>query len=179
MTVSLYNGLISSKPSIIIITLKFCSWSQPCLNNSISKPGLIFSSSFDTKSIAFPLSICFCCSVCSASVWSFKSILMTHFAGNFCLIWLERCVSTVVLPIPAVSEINITLWLCACSNSLTKSSAVYVCELSVSTYSRSFSKLPCDCCQKSFPDSSCSSQCTLPFGFSSQHCSNSCSVLAR
>jgi len=36
------------------------------------------------------------------------------------------------LPISTVTEISITLWCCACSNSLSKSSAVYVCELSAS-----------------------------------------------
>jgi hypothetical protein len=69
-------------------------------------------------------------------------------AGNFCLTCLDRCVSTVDFPIPAGSEISITLWCRACYNSLSKPSAVYVCELSVLIYLRSVSKLPCDCFQR-------------------------------
>ena len=86
----------------------------------ISKPGLSFSTFSDTNSIAFSISIC-SSSALNASVWSCKSILTTHLAGNFCLICLDRCVSKVDLPIPAVSEISTTLWCCACSNSMSKS----------------------------------------------------------
>jgi len=84
-------------------------------------------------------------------VWSFKSILTTHVAGDFCLICLYSYATTVNLAIPAVSEINIIPCCCACSNGLSKSSAVYVCELSVSIYLRSVYKRPRDCCQTLFP----------------------------
>ena len=68
-----------------------------------------------------------CISSFSACVWSLKSVPTNRLAGNFSLICLDRCVSMVDLPIPAVPEIGITLWCCACSNSLSKSSPVYVC----------------------------------------------------
>ena len=51
----------------------------------------------------------------SVSVWTFKSILTTHLAGDFCLIFLDSFVINLDLPNPAVSEISITLWFCDAS----------------------------------------------------------------
>ena len=92
----------------------------------------------------------FSLSAFSVSMLSFKYILTTHLAVNFCLTCLDRCVSTVDLPNCAVSEIRFIRWCCACFKSLSKSSDVYMCVLSVSIHLLSVFKLPCGCSKREF-----------------------------
>ena len=125
----------------LFTVLTFCFCSQHRLNNSNSKPRSSFCSFCDINSIVFSLPISSSFNPFSPSVWSFKLNLTTHLFWNFCLICLDRCVSTVDLPIPAVSEISINLRRSAFPNNLSKPSAVCVCVNC--RYQHSVSKLPC------------------------------------